>query len=626
MARTTRARPAEPTTISAPTIHGRLLSLDMLYLHPFNPRQEPPEAEIEALAQSIATLGLLQNLSGFADHQIRFRPGRDRENPTHIGIVAGGRRLRALHLLAARGEWTAMVPVSITDDPDTAKQWSGAENETQRGLPIADRIVAYRQMRDIGATLAGIASTFATPESDVRRLLALANLPPEAIEALRHGMISFEVAKALTTAATPEDLGAALRSAIAKDQPDWAIRKMLARDAISATSPEAIYLGIDAYHAAGGTSTPDLFAADTLLHDAALVKRLADEKALEETEARSAAGGWGWAEYKGDRDLWALRDQFDRTPGTLTTLPEADENRFNELTALDELTDEEDAELDELAARKQSHWPDADQLGILTYIARSGTLTEECGFRRRATPGSHTDSDDDSIETHKKAPEAAMPQNLRDDLRAIRLLALQAALAKDADLTTNLLAWQMSGRCSAWDGPFAFYGNGRTAVQLPGKIDGTTVPAFLKPQQTDADRDSTPADFLDMLHHDRHKALAHGLAREYCRPTGALADWIAARVKPDVRAIWAPTAAGFLGRVSGGYLDVLWCELVPDDGSAHAGFLTLSKKDKAKQLQQLFENMSLRETLGLSRDQNAAIDTWLPEDLRFAAPQEGGAE
>lgn len=68
---------AQPAADAAVTYAStmRLIALSDLYLHPLNPRREPPETEIEALAASIAAVGLLQNLSGLADHQIKFRPG-----------------------------------------------------------------------------------------------------------------------------------------------------------------------------------------------------------------------------------------------------------------------------------------------------------------------------------------------------------------------------------------------------------------------------------------------------------------------------------------------------------------------------------------------------------------------
>ena len=52
------------------------------------PRQEVAQEDVETLADSIRTCGLLQNLGGIQDDDGK------------IGIVSGGRRLRALAYLA----------------------------------------------------------------------------------------------------------------------------------------------------------------------------------------------------------------------------------------------------------------------------------------------------------------------------------------------------------------------------------------------------------------------------------------------------------------------------------------------------------------------------------------------
>ena len=59
--------------------------LDQLHLSDLNPRQDAEPEGIDLLADSLAMIGLVQNLSGLADAET----GK-------IGIVAGGLRLRAI--------------------------------------------------------------------------------------------------------------------------------------------------------------------------------------------------------------------------------------------------------------------------------------------------------------------------------------------------------------------------------------------------------------------------------------------------------------------------------------------------------------------------------------------------
>ena len=101
--------------------------LDALYLSDMNPRQDVDADRIDQLADSIVAVGLLQNLAGLADEA------------GNVGIVAGGRRLRALirafekhaDLLDRRPE-LAEIPVRLAPDAATARAWASVENAAPR--------------------------------------------------------------------------------------------------------------------------------------------------------------------------------------------------------------------------------------------------------------------------------------------------------------------------------------------------------------------------------------------------------------------------------------------------------------------------------------------------------------
>ena len=100
-----------------------LTHIDTLCLSPMNPRQTVTKEEIETLAESISTCGLIQNLSGILDGEGR------------VGIVAGGRRLRAIARAVERDATVterhpelASIPVRIASDEATARAWASAEN------------------------------------------------------------------------------------------------------------------------------------------------------------------------------------------------------------------------------------------------------------------------------------------------------------------------------------------------------------------------------------------------------------------------------------------------------------------------------------------------------------------
>ncbi len=580
-----------------------LLAIDSLYLHPLNTRSEPPDAEIAAMAASIKSAGLIHNLSGYAD------------NGDSVGIVAGGRRLRALQLLHANGDWQGPIPVQVTTSDQTAREWAGAENEARTPLHPADEVRAYAQLRDTGADVPATARAFAVTESHVRQRLALSTLPPQAIDALRAGKISLDTARALTAAGSPPEALSLLKAAVDGRLSTWQLREKLEKDALSLDHAEAAYLGVAEAEAAGIRVTRDLFAEKTYLHGREQVQALARAKALAKLEQVRQSEGWAWC----DLAMNAAWGDLTRISGEPQTLPDGDAERYDVLNRTEDPTPAECAELDALDARLTPVFADADRAraGILGHIHRLG-LEIDRAHVRRSDAAPPPEPEDDTIDMAPKPPEATMPQNLRDDLRAIRLAALQVALSDYPLLLRDLLAIQLSGQCNPWEGPFEF---GGSIANTPEKLDGTTLPKFLAKPETSRTADPTAALTAqkDLPGSQAERVFAQSLARHYRQPTGDLAENIAAKTGPQVRAIWTPTAAGFLGRVSSGYLDTLWCTLVPDEGSRHDGFRSLTKKEKARELEALFADLSVREAMGLSRDQNAVIDAWLPEELRFAA-------
>ena len=120
-----------------PTIKSQLLRkglLPLLYLSDLNPRHEANEQEIELLAESLVACGLIQNLSGLKDEKGR------------VGIVAGGRRLRALNIAVKQDPSLGLVPVRIAPDAQTAEAWANVENAVRADLHPADEIRAFGKM------------------------------------------------------------------------------------------------------------------------------------------------------------------------------------------------------------------------------------------------------------------------------------------------------------------------------------------------------------------------------------------------------------------------------------------------------------------------------------------------
>lgn len=314
-------------------------SLDRLYLSPMNPREDVDADGITLLAQSIRAAGLIQNLAGLMDAEGR------------VGIVAGGRRLRAISDLSPedRAEaGLAEIPVRIAPDEATARAWASIENTAREALHPADEIRAYGRMAETGSDVPAIARVFGQSEAHVYRRLALAALPAPVLDALKAGEITLETAKCFTVAqdeALALDVLAEVRG---KDVSAWRIKQALQPEAIQSTDRRAIYVGLDAYEGAGGTLTRDLFADEVFLADVALLDQLFTEKLA--MDAELIGQGWKWVERTEDQyipyEVTSNLDRLYRVEGELTEEQAARYDELAELANAEALDEAGQAELE----------------------------------------------------------------------------------------------------------------------------------------------------------------------------------------------------------------------------------------------------------------------------------------
>lgn len=589
--------------------------LSALYVHPLNTRSEPPPADIETLAESIRSVGLLQNLMGYADAG---------EPADRIGIVAGGRRLRALRLI--HGDDDPMIPVSVTADENLARDWAGAENSARAALHPADEVIAYRKMARAGAHPNQIARAFAVSERHVLGRMKLAQLPDEVIAALRAGQLSLDQAAALTVTESEADALAGLEMIRAARWPMSAdqIRKHLLPEAVPATDRRAIFVGLMAYRCDGGLVQEGLFGEDTRLLDPAKLDRLFAEK-LQAARLQYLSDGWSevvafTAGYPDHNHAIYQMDRIQRTP---VDLPEADQDELERLEAIGEQREYSEAEaeaLDHLKTRAAGYFKESDMASgtAAIYVNGKGALEFFGAFRRKAAA---TGADGDG-EASRAKPET-IPQNLIEDLRIIRTLAIQTALLAKPELVLDLLALTLSGQLSPWSRPLAL---SPTAQNLtPSKPAETVIADRLKEALHDGHGSlaltmATLQAIQDGGKKDRNAAITAGLVRTFCRERDDFADELAVMIGADVRKVWTPTATNYFSRVPGPMLDRIMAELVPDDLYDADAFRGLKKADKAKQLHELFNSHDTREALGLSREANARIDAWLPAELQFTPP------
>jgi ParB family chromosome partitioning protein len=253
------------------------VKLSQLRLSPLNVRRVKPQA-IDQLAADIAAHGLLQNLVVYAEGN-RFE------------VAAGGRRYRALKQLEKAKTISSCHSVSVdVRDKEEAVELSLAENVSREDMHSADAVIAYGDLRSAGRSAEDIAARFGVALSYVTKVLRLSALCPEALDTLAHDRIGMEAAQALTLS---DDHDRQVEALTRCGNSAHMIRRMLTQEKVGTGSALFVFVGHDAYVAAGGTITADLFAedGDGYADDPDLVETLATAK-LAKIEAAYRADGW----------------------------------------------------------------------------------------------------------------------------------------------------------------------------------------------------------------------------------------------------------------------------------------------------------------------------------------------
>jgi len=304
---------AKKATAAAPQVPAddyKLIPLNQLTCQTWkNVRRFGSTAEsIEALANSIAAHGLLQNLNVLPTAE-----------PEVFQVIAGGRRLRALMLLASRKQIPQNHPVPCRVVPESLATLSSlSENQVREALHPADQFEAFAAAKAQGLDVREVAARFGVTTKFVEQRLKLAKLAPKLIAEYRAGALTLEELEAFTIT---DDHGKQLLAFEGfKAAPKWAdaewIRDTLTEAEVPHDDRLALFVGIDDYRAAGGTLSQDLFAEEgdgdgLFLTNPQLLRELAEAKLGAEV-APVKAEGWKWVEARVGQLTYGDLQQFDR--------------------------------------------------------------------------------------------------------------------------------------------------------------------------------------------------------------------------------------------------------------------------------------------------------------------------
>jgi ParB family chromosome partitioning protein len=380
---------------------SRDIPFNKLVLSQSNVRRVKAGVSIEDLAASIARRGLIQSLS------VQPVVDADGVETGMFEVPAGGRRFRALELLVKQKRLAKIAPVPcVVRDHDSeilAEEVSLAENIERAPLHPLDQFRAFQDMRGKGMTEEEIAAAFFVAVNVVKQRLRLASSVSQALlDVYAEDGMTLEQLMAFTVSedhARQQQVWDAIKDAWSKEP--YQIRRLLTETTVRASDKRAVFVGIEAYEAAGGIVMRDLFQSDDggWLQDAALLDRLVGEKLKAEAET-IAAEGWKWIEVAVSFPYDAVRglQEITGTPLDLSAEELATIDALNaemakleaEYQDADELPDEVDQRLGEIETAlanfedRPVHYEPADIAiaGVFVSIDANGSLTADRGFVR----------------------------------------------------------------------------------------------------------------------------------------------------------------------------------------------------------------------------------------------------
>jgi ParB-like chromosome segregation protein Spo0J len=242
----------------------QLVTVDQLCISPFNVRLNAEDAEATgALEASIAVRGLLfplvvHDMGPYRDSGL---PG---EPATAWGVLAGGRRLRAIRRLIEAGTLRRDFGIEVVTrdlSPAEITELSLAENLLRRQLRPYEVHLAVANAAEQGASIEEIAEHLGQRAVWVRQQLRLGRLVPEIFEAYVEGAISDEQAQAFA-ATEDEDLQRAAWAHFGSLPYDRFPHRIRAWYRIGDQALDRLlrFVGEKAYREAGGRYELDLFA------------------------------------------------------------------------------------------------------------------------------------------------------------------------------------------------------------------------------------------------------------------------------------------------------------------------------------------------------------------------------
>ncbi len=551
------------------TIAIQSIALSKLVPSSANVRRTGTTERVEELAASIAAHGLLQNLTVRPTDTDRFE------------VIAGGRRLAALKLLVKQKQWpkNGFVPCQIIEG-DNAAEISLAENALQCPMHPADQFEAFAELQRQGMGVEDIGARFGVSAKTIIQRLKLGAVSPKLMGIYRQGYMGLDQ---LSAFAITDDhaLQERVWDELGFNRSRTAILHALNEGQVPSDDRRALYVGTEAYLAAGGTITHDLFDEEGggFFQDASLLNRLVVAKLATEAEAITAEG-WKWVEAVPALD-YSMTASMRRVFPQTRELTAEEEERVEELslqyeTLSDQADEHEPDELDRMlreidqaidAIRGDVAYLDGDKAvaGAFVTLGSDGMPRVERGYTRREDQPARGAIA--AVGDKPEKPKSDIPAKLRTELTAHRTAALANELAQSPSIALAALVHAMTARLlyvapgmscldlnphrTVLSSHAPYIGDSRAMTEIEARHAAWQQRL---PQEAgdlwQAIVVLNEADRLDLLAHcvsltldavEMPKAVSSGKARN--------ADDLADALALDMTVYWQPTASGFFARL-----------------------------------------------------------------------------
>ena len=332
--------------------------LSALTLSPLNQRQVRDPARVQDLIPTIRSVGLKQNLCVTVEGKKKQR----------VGVVAGGRRLLALQLLAQAGELPADHPVNCeVIDVKQAIEISLAENSQREQMTPIEELRAFAKLHDSNMPVEDIAARFGHTPLLVQRRLRLACISPVLLDEAEAGNITLEQLMALSVVTDHAQQEECWNSAHGYErQPGHLRARLLGQTPRADQDARMKAIGIEAYTQAGGTLTRDLFADHPgYIDNEDLLDRLVAER-LQAAADSIKAQGWTPEILEGTPNQYNAGGGLHQMRHSIRTMT-ADEQIERE--AIEKRIETAGAKLEAIHAQVEADGEDEDESGDIIEAA-----------------------------------------------------------------------------------------------------------------------------------------------------------------------------------------------------------------------------------------------------------------